>query len=98
METSRGLSCDLRRDRRDAMRKDSRIVFSRSTREARRLTRVATDDAESRFESRLIMLFDMAVDPAPRCMFWGAVRMRMTCTGMLRNCNHSEILQNLQML
>ena len=62
METTRDLSCDLRRERRDAMRKDSRIGRSRSTREARRLTRVETDDAESRFESSFSTLFDMAVD------------------------------------
>ena len=72
-ETTRDLSRDLRRERRDAMRKNSCIGLSRSTREARRLTRVATNDAESRFERRLSMLFDMAVDPAPRCMFfWGS--------------------------
>ena len=92
METTRDLSCDLRRERRDAMRRDSRIGRSWNQGEARRLSRVETDDAESRFESRLSVLLDMAVDPAPRCMFLVAIRMRMTCTGMLGNYMHSETL------
>ena len=92
METTRDLACDLRLERRDAMRKDTRTGRSWNQREARRLTRVETDDAESRFDTRFSMLFDMVVDPAPRCMSFGAVRMRMTCTGMLGNYRHSEIL------
>ena len=77
------------------MTRESRTGSSRSTREARRLTRVENHDAVSRFFS---MLFDRSVDPEPRCMLFGAVPMRTTSTGILCIYKHSETLWKLQLL